>query len=274
MICKDVRLTERVQAHFYHSVDNESLEVTFVDLSYGNPDTWQWHFGDNNSSDEQNPVHQYSDDGFYPVHLKVTNSTNNTVSHKLKLISINKQGLAVAISAIINDQYIKSGGYPTDFFSSAFGKPGRAIWDFGDGTVDSTSANPTHVYKEPGDYTVCATFTDSITGQSVTECKEITVTTGDTKVYGIQDYKTSLNILPNPFIANAEIIYSLNYASNITLSLIDMLGHEVMSITNDTKQEPGLYSIQLNTHDLKNGMYFMKLETDKDLIVKKIIKTD
>jgi gliding motility-associated-like protein len=48
--------------------------VTFTDISGGSPVTWYWDFGDLSNSDEQNPVHFYSDSGgVYPVMLIVTN---------------------------------------------------------------------------------------------------------------------------------------------------------------------------------------------------------
>ncbi|MCB9262200.1 MAG: gliding motility-associated C-terminal domain-containing protein [Flavobacteriales bacterium] len=39
----------------------------------------------------------------------------------------------------------------------------KFIWDFGDGTKDSTSLNPFHVYTEPGDYEITLTVIDSNT---------------------------------------------------------------------------------------------------------------
>jgi len=49
-------------------------EVEFEDLSTNNPSTWLWDFGDMNTSDEQNPVHTYANDGVYTVTLTVSNN--------------------------------------------------------------------------------------------------------------------------------------------------------------------------------------------------------
>lgn len=48
------------------------LEVQFLDLSRGNPGTWAWDFGDNQTSALQNPVHTYDRQGLYNATLTVT----------------------------------------------------------------------------------------------------------------------------------------------------------------------------------------------------------
>lgn len=51
------------------------LTVQFVDLSTNIPATaWEWSFGDGDSAFVQNPVHTYSDDGFFDVTLVVFDS--------------------------------------------------------------------------------------------------------------------------------------------------------------------------------------------------------
>ncbi|GAB3875011.1 hypothetical protein GCM10029964_018000 [Kibdelosporangium lantanae] len=81
---------------------------------------------------------------------------------------------------------VDNGRYPlTVSFSSngSAGGDGEAIdyaWDFdGDGTVDSTEANPTHVYDSPGQFDARLTVrsrTNGLTGVAVT-----TVTAGNTR---------------------------------------------------------------------------------------------
>jgi PKD repeat protein len=48
---------------------NAPLFVSFTDLSTHNPTAWEWHFGDNTSSTEQNPTHIYAANGSYTVSL-------------------------------------------------------------------------------------------------------------------------------------------------------------------------------------------------------------
>ncbi|MFN4257575.1 MAG: PKD domain-containing protein, partial [Saprospiraceae bacterium] len=50
------------------------LRVTFTDLSYYEPDTWHWDFGDGIQSQEKDPVHAYALPGSYTVCLRASNA--------------------------------------------------------------------------------------------------------------------------------------------------------------------------------------------------------
>jgi FOG: PKD repeat len=49
------------------------LEVTFHDLTIGDPTSWLWQFGDGGSSTEKDPTHQYTIPGTYTVSLRAYN---------------------------------------------------------------------------------------------------------------------------------------------------------------------------------------------------------
>lgn len=53
-------------------------DITFIDLSVGDPISWEWDFGDGNGSNLERPVHQYTEDGEYEVVLNVTNDAGCT----------------------------------------------------------------------------------------------------------------------------------------------------------------------------------------------------
>lgn len=48
--------------------------ISFDDNTLNNPLTWAWDFGDGNTSDEQNPIHDYTTSGVFTVSLEVGNS--------------------------------------------------------------------------------------------------------------------------------------------------------------------------------------------------------
>jgi PKD repeat protein len=62
--------------------------VSFTDLSEDVPQSWLWDFGDGNTSEEQNPSHQYETTGTYTVSLTVTNSFGEDVSVSADLITV------------------------------------------------------------------------------------------------------------------------------------------------------------------------------------------
>jgi PKD repeat protein len=54
--------------------------ISFTDLSTNIPQEWLWDFGDGNTSNEQNPTHQYTEEGTYEVSLTVTNILGEDIS--------------------------------------------------------------------------------------------------------------------------------------------------------------------------------------------------
>jgi len=67
------------------------LEVAFTDLSSGNPTSWWWDFGDETYSEEQDPIHIYSDVGLYTVSLTATNDYGFDTETKTDYIDVTEE---------------------------------------------------------------------------------------------------------------------------------------------------------------------------------------
>ena len=135
--------------------------VNFVDTSKdqdGTIDSWSWDFGDDETSTNQNPTHQFHDKGEYTVKLTVTdndsgqNSTTKTV--KIYNLAPTADFTLPSTSATV-DQNIQF----TDASTDPEGKQFSCSWDFGDGYT-STIRNPVHKYDRAGTYTIKLTITD------------------------------------------------------------------------------------------------------------------
>jgi hypothetical protein len=76
---------------------------------------------------------------------------------------------------------------------------------------------------------------------------------------------------PNPFNTNTIISYQIPKASEINLSLFNILGQYVNTIV-DRKQDAGTYIHSFNMENLPSGVYFYKLTADGNIIdTKKLI---
>jgi PKD repeat protein len=64
------------------------LIISFADISTGSPTTWNWTFGDNNSTEIQNPSHTYAFAGTFTVSLTVTNSGGSDTRTKTGFITV------------------------------------------------------------------------------------------------------------------------------------------------------------------------------------------
>ena len=70
---------------------NSPLAVNFTDLSTSDPTTWLWDFNNDGfvDSNEQNPIHNYDEEGVYTVSLTVSNGTNTDTEIKVDYITVN-----------------------------------------------------------------------------------------------------------------------------------------------------------------------------------------
>ncbi len=66
----------------------EGESISFNDLSTNTPTTWQWNFGDGNSSTLQSPSNTYTAAGTYTIVLTATNSAGSNVSTLTNYITV------------------------------------------------------------------------------------------------------------------------------------------------------------------------------------------
>jgi hypothetical protein len=84
-------LQEDIEAQWAYSVlDMDRRLVAFQDLSVGSIESWQWDFGDGNTSSEQHPIHTYKEDGHYIVVLTVKGPKGTSQMAKVWDVTIKK----------------------------------------------------------------------------------------------------------------------------------------------------------------------------------------
>ncbi|MFC2132135.1 PKD domain-containing protein, partial [Bacteroidota bacterium] len=66
------------------------LTIQFTDLSEGEPDEWDWDFGDGATHKAQNPLHKYQNSGTYTVSLTVSKSSKESTKQKTDYIIVNE----------------------------------------------------------------------------------------------------------------------------------------------------------------------------------------
>ncbi|NUN70629.1 MAG: Ig-like domain-containing protein [Bacteroidetes bacterium] len=65
---------------------------------------------------------------------------------------------------------------------------------------------------------------------------------------------------PNPFNPSTTVVYDVPVPSHVTVTVYDMLGREVMLLT-DAPQQPGTYRMTLDASSLSSGVYFYTLRS-------------
>lgn len=120
--------------------------------------SYDWDFGDGQSSTEKNPTHTYAAPGIYTVTLTSDNdgqihSITQTVTLPTAQFSFSGVGVQVPCNVAFTNTSINATSY---------------LWDFGDGTT-STSENPTHTYTTGGNFNVKLTTKTTAGFNTVTQ---------------------------------------------------------------------------------------------------------
>lgn len=158
--CKTITVCTTLNAAF--SASSFYLTTFFTDLS-DYPVSWNWTFGDGNSSSTKNPMHTYGANGVYTACLVATDACGKQDTAC--------QQITVCSPITASFSYVEN--YLEVAFTSATPTAVAWFWDFGDGMTSSLS-HPVHTYEENGTYDVCLVVTD-LCGRKDTMCQQITV---------------------------------------------------------------------------------------------------
>jgi parallel beta-helix repeat protein len=148
------------------------VTVAFTDTSGGNPTSWEWNFGDGNTSYLQSPTHTYTTPRKYTVTLTVSNVRGSNSITKPDYIYVKNIPPVADFTGIPT-----SGDEPlTVHFTDL--STGLGInswqWTFGDSGV-STFQNPAYIYNTNGTYTVTLTVSNDGGSNTKTRTAYITV---------------------------------------------------------------------------------------------------
>jgi gliding motility-associated-like protein len=144
------------------------LRVQFSDLSTagaGNTNvSWQWDFGNGNTSTLQNPLAIYNAAGAFSVTLRVTNDKGcSKIISRPNYINVSDG----VVASFTNTQPIVCNPPASiTFTNNSTGPPTLSyFWDFGDGNF-SVAANPVHIYNISG------TFIATLVVSSTAGCED------------------------------------------------------------------------------------------------------
>lgn len=141
------------------------LEYTFTNAST-NAVSFEWDFGDGNTSTEQSPTHVYAVAAVYSVTLTATSPDGVTASLSRNI------DIQAPVTADFSFE-VDPVDYRTYAFMDASVDAVMLLWEFGDG-YQFTGMNPSHTYAEDGIYLVTLTAY-SVTGRTDVATAELTV---------------------------------------------------------------------------------------------------
>lgn len=84
---------------------------------------------------------------------------------------------------------------------------------------------------------------------------------------------SSATIYPNPSKSTITLAISLSQSTNVTISIYDVNGKEVVFVPNQWLQT-GTHNVEVNVDDLTEGLYVVKINTDNNSITQKLLLID
>src|SRR5690606_41696424 len=138
------------------------------DDSSENSTSWEWDFGDGNTSTDQNPVHTYAAANTYTVCL-IASNVNGPGTQACQDVTVTEP---VPTPTPVSNFTFTTNDLTASFFDDSSENPTSWEWDFGDGNT-STDQNPVHTYAAANTYTVCL-IASNVNGQEIgrAPCRE------------------------------------------------------------------------------------------------------
>lgn len=230
--------------------------VTFSSLSVG-ATSWNWNFGSGASpatANTQGPhVVSYTTSGLKTVSLTINGSLTET---KQNMITVNTSPSA---------EFTFDGNNYTVNFNNSSLNADSYLWDFGDGE-SSIQNNPSHVYAEPGTYTVTLEA-------HYMECSDIVTHNILLPLVGIgEQYNINpavILIFPNPTTGIVYLSSKVTLSGKPSIKVIDTNGKTLFYRSFEKILENEYQKIDLS--QLEKGIYFLKAENTNDPSIHKIV---
>ncbi len=226
----------------------EGTCISFTDLS-SNADTWQWSFQGPNttSSTDQNPANIcYSVPGTYEVELLVTNSMGGNALTLSNYITVN--AVPSTPTVIVNGFWLSSSVAAASY-----------QW-----YLNSTAINGATMQSYPatldGFYYVIIDNGTGCTSMSDSVYIDVTLVNNNSQ-------NANFTVSPNPS-QNQFTVYGLQFTDR-SFDLLDVTGKVVMH--GNLNSSLAKTSITVSTLNLENGIYFLKINTDKESVERKVV---
>ena len=209
-------------------------KIQFTDLSTGTITEWIWDFGDGSTSTERNPLHHYTDTGFFTVTLTIKNNGCEATVIMPKYIYINPPVARYTVDLNCNDPFFRT------FTDKSVGAT-EWKWDLGDGTT-STAQSPQHRYQKTGQYVVrlevkngtCADTTQTtvsildekiaLTTTDSVKCNSTAVTfnVSNVNMSNVASYKWDFGDGSTSSSTSSSVTHTYTSSGNYTASLVVM----------------------------------------------------
>lgn len=242
-IIKIMNVDTTVSAAF----DFQQCTQRFVNMS-ACAQNFYWDFGNGNFSSSPIPIHMYPDTGNYAVTLVASNGI--AADTLTQTIHVESKGFPSSSIMIVqsNDTFYFFTDSIADYFT----------WDFGDQTT-SNLQNPWHVYSDTGDFFI-SLLSSNFCGIA---WNSTMIHVSPAGISSLNAIDLSVFVYPNPSSGKIQVTSTKYQVSR--LEVYNLLGEKIYFTDYQILQSP------IDLSQKPDGLYFLKIKTDKGIISKKMV---
>lgn len=267
--------SQRFRLHFkagvYMSANTESCVQNDGSIIINSTSATEWTYNVTNSEGES-----ISSGESFTGTTQINNLTGgnyfvmltNTFGTVLQQTVTVPAGMPVSATISSSETTTEVAATPVHFHANVSGAVDYT-WDFGDGTIVTGTTDPSHLYTEPGVYTV--TFIASNANCMEVKTLQINVKASTTGIADVD--KNTFNIYPNP--AKSIAMIQLNMPErelSMTLNILDAAGKLIMSKTYEGVDKKA--TIEVDIADLPAGVYQLLINGNKFSTASRLTKVD
>jgi PKD repeat protein len=234
-------------ADFDSYIDPSANTGYFTNKNVGEATAVLWSFGDGRFSTEENPVHQFSNEGIYSVGLNTYDFNSGCMDYSEETILVGELGIDCEADFI----YILDPSNPeVTFKNKSIGDIAGSVWNFGDGSENSEAMDPVHTFTKGGYYLVCLNvITPSgirnmtckwvlVDGSPATDCRA-------NFMYSVDSINRSVTFVDNSFGDINKYTWDFGDGKADSVSSLKDPGH--------IYNEKGYYLVQLKVENTLSG---------------------
>lgn len=248
---------DSIEAHLNYSISGDTLFFD-ANASFG-ANNFHWNFGDGDSALIANGRHVFTSGGTYTVIFTAENDCGDTSIISF-IIETCIQPVAWWTYSIVSTT---QNGMIVNFNGSSSTNATRYIWDFGDGTLDSSSLSPSHTYLTPSlSYLVSLTIYNS--------CSDMANKTYRLDQIGLEEasFINSIQVYPNPAQNNIHISWDAGIEKELSLILYSLEGKVVLESTLGGEMEG---DSKVDVSQLSPGYYTLRILGGNNILNKKVL---
>jgi PKD repeat protein len=246
---------------------SKPLEVAFTDNSEGDNLSyfWEFEFGTPAYSTEQNPTVLFEQLGKFRIKLTINNGTDVSIV-KEDYIEVIPNGTP-PIANFTADVTTGVAPLTVQFTDISENEPEERLWQFlGASPSNSSTANPTVTYNNPGSFKVKL----SVENEAGFDSKQVLnyiIVEDPTSTKEQENILSESLVYPNPISERFTVEFQLKEKMIISIDINNLEGKQIKHFFKE-RAKAGRNEFSFSAAPLKSGIYILKISDENGNVIK------